>query len=395
MSEISSIEGSPSSLAEYPTSENISEKSMPELVADAEKAIDQKNFERVTQIISHLSEVHFQSTGFMHCLMSWVSPPKLVVTHSDLYHLFSKLCHADAEEGDKVIPIIQKNFSTIKHSGRSYSLYDYGFSRSFTLPNKLIISNEKMEELVEEAKKAIKAKNYSRVAETILQLELSNQQPEVSRFQKLSTSREIFGLSSGIFNADVEEGRKLIPILSKHYKIQLEQDYFQMSAPGFTAFSEIPFQSDAEAKNLIDKILTFTKEKKLAEVEHDMDRLIQMLSDKRVGFADFVKFYRLFCVKDLALAKNYISRLENYFTIHFNKDCLVIIHCSHNKMKNLKGNYLGRSEPLKDYLNRLSNINEPAPYFATCSRVVTIGEEDLRGMYPYSVIREESFEPIL
>ncbi|QVL57669.1 MAG: hypothetical protein KFB93_00925 [Simkaniaceae bacterium] len=202
MSEISAVGGDTSVQTETLVSEELTETQVKGLVEEAKTSIKQKNFDRASEIIMQLSQIHAQAQvakGWMDTLRGYFSGSKCPVSISDLFNLFSDLSKANHEEGKKLIPILSKNFS-IETDGYHYKVSGSGFSGSFNIPNKV-------------------------------------------------------------------------------------------SGSGFSGSFNIPIITDSEAKALIDHLYKLKNERKFKDLEKELPRLAQLCADRRVAMNDFSKLY--------------------------------------------------------------------------------------------------------
>lgn len=190
--------------------------------------------------------------------------------------------------------------------------------------------------LVEEAKTAIKQKDFDRASQIITQLSQVHYKAQApkgwidtirgyfSGSQGPVSMGNLFDLFSDLCKENHEEGKKLIPVLSKNFSIETDGYYYKIAGSGFSGSFNIPIKTDVEAQALIDHIYKLTSEREFEDLERELPRLAELCADKRVAMDDFTKLYIDLVFANSSFAVKCMPIFKLSYLMEVSGDCLII-----------------------------------------------------------------------
>ncbi|MCP5504122.1 MAG: hypothetical protein H7A41_03105 [Chlamydiales bacterium] len=197
--------------------------------------------------------------------------------------------------------------------------------------------------LVDEAKTAIKDQNFDRAREIITHLSQVHHQAQapkgwVDTFRGwLSgskcpvTNNHLYDLFFGLCKESFTEGKKLIPIISKNFSIEVDGDHYKVSAGEFNRSFILPLKTDPEAKALLDHIHKLSHSRKFEELKGELPRLASHCAERKVAMTDFKNLLHCLVHSNSTFALRCFSIFEGLYEIRITDE-------KHLTIKDLKSN---------------------------------------------------------
>lgn len=204
-----------------------------------------------------------------------------------------------------------------------------GSDTSVSTPS--IISEEltesQVKELVEEAKTAIKEQNFDQARDIITRLSQVHHQAQapkgwvdtfrgwISGSKCHVTHAHLYELFLNLCKENFDEGKKLIPVLSRNFSIEVDGDHYKVSAGELNGSFTLPLKTDPEAKALIDHIHKLGHSRKFEEAKGQLSRLASYCADRSVAITDFKSLLHCLVHSNSTFALRCFSIFEGLYEI--------------------------------------------------------------------------------
>lgn len=104
------------------------------------------------------------------------------------------------------------------------------------------------------------------------------------------TRAHLYDLFYALCKENHEEGKKLIPVLSENFSIDVDGNHYKVNASEFNRSFTLPIKTDLEAKTLMDDLSKLAVSRKFEELKGELPRLANLCAERKVAMMDFMKF---------------------------------------------------------------------------------------------------------
>ncbi|MCP5504121.1 MAG: hypothetical protein H7A41_03100 [Chlamydiales bacterium] len=165
------------------------------------------------------------------------------------------------------------------------------------------LTKDQVAELFIDAKIEIIDQNFDRAREIITRLSLVHHQAQapkgwvdtfcgwISGSECPVTIGDLYELFFTLCNENCEEGKKLIPILSKNFSIEVDGNHYKVSSGEFSESFTVPIRTSPEAKALIEHLRKLNGSRKYEDLKKELPYLAQLCAEQKVALSNFEEFY--------------------------------------------------------------------------------------------------------
>ena len=189
------------------------------------------------------------------------------------------------------------------------------------------LTEAQVKELFDEAKTAIQKQNFDQARDIITRLSQVHNQAQASKgwvdtFRGwISGSKchvtigHLYYLFFELFTENDVEAKKLVPVLSKNFSIEIDEVHCKVSAGEFSRSFNLPLKTHPEAKALLDHIFKLSYSRQFEDLKRELSQLARHCDMRQVELSDFKNMFHCLFNSNSTFALRCFSIFEGLYEI--------------------------------------------------------------------------------